>query len=106
MIQGVNCILLAVIFLGLPAVAGEQFWKWQVSSVPLARRLIFLGLTLAVVGNAGIALRLVKGRKERRLCWEWAGIFIGLLLVQYVYVRGCFNFNWLRQALLWLQNHI
>jgi len=40
------------------------------------------------------------------LCWEWAAVFVGLLLVQYAYLRGYFNFNWLKQTLLWLQKHL
>ena len=105
LIQCVNCVLLAIIFFGIPAVAGMQFWDWQISSVPLARRLMFGGLALAAAGNAVAALGLIKGRKERKLCWEWTAVFIGLLLVQYAYLRGYFNFNWLKQTLLWLQKH-
>jgi hypothetical protein len=105
LIQCVNCVLLAIIFFGIPAVTGEQFWRWQISSVPLARELMLWGLALAAAGNAAAVVGLVKGRKERKLCWEWAGVFAGLLLVQYAYIRGDFDFNWLRQALLWLQNH-
>ena len=105
LIQCVNCVLLAIIFFGIPAVTGVQFGDWQISSVPQARRLMLWGLALAAAGNAVAALGLIKGRKERKLCWEWAAIFIGLLFVQYAYLRGYFNFNWLKQTLLWFQKH-
>jgi hypothetical protein len=105
LIQCVNCVLLAIIFFGITAVAGMQFGNWQISSVPLARRLMFGGLALAATGNAVAALGLIKGRKERKLCWEWTAVFIGLLFVQYACLRGYFNFNWLKQTLLWLQKH-
>ncbi len=105
LIQCVNFVLLAIIFFGLPAVAGAQFGDWQVSPVSQARRLMWWGLALAVAGNAVAALGLIKSRKERKLCWEWAAVFIGLLLVQYAYLHGYFNFNWLKQTLLWLQKH-
>jgi hypothetical protein len=105
LIQCVNCVLLAIVFLGIPAVTGEQFWKWRISSVPLAHQLMLWGLTLAATGNAMAALMLIKSRKERKLCWEWTGVFIGLLLVQYAYIRGYFNFNWFKNTLLWFQNH-
>ncbi|HUA67340.1 MAG TPA: hypothetical protein VMA13_02225 [Candidatus Saccharimonadales bacterium] len=104
LIHCVNCALLAVVFLGIPAVTGEQFWGWQVSSVSLAHELILWGLALAVMTNVVIALGLVKRRKERKLCWEWMGVFVGLLLLTYLYIRGCFNFNWLKNMLLWFQN--
>jgi hypothetical protein len=105
LIQCVNCVLLAIIFFGIPAVTGVQFGDWQISPVPQARRLMLWGLALAVAGNAVAALGLIKGRKERKLCWEWTAVFIGLLFVQYAYLRGYFNFNWLKQTLLWFQKH-
>jgi hypothetical protein len=105
LIQCVNCVLLAIIFFGIPAVTGAQFGDWQISSVPQARRLMLWGLALAVAGNAVAALGLIKGRKERKLCWEWTAVFIGLLFVQYAYLRGYVNFNWLKQALRWFQKH-
>jgi hypothetical protein len=105
LIQSVNFVLLAIIFFGLPAVTGAQLGHWQISAAPQVQRLMFWGLALAAAGNAVAALGLIKSRKERKLCWEWAAVFIGLLLVQYAYLHGYFNFNWLKQALLWLQKH-
>jgi len=105
LIQCVNCVLLAIIFFGIPAVAGAQLGHWQIAAVPQVQRLMFCGLVFAVAGNVVAALGLIKSRKERKLCWEWAAVFIGLLFVQYTYRRGWFNFNWLKQTLLWLQKH-
>ena len=105
LIQCVNCVLLAIIFFGIPAVAGAQFGSWQIALVPQVQRLMFWGLVLAVAGNVVAALGLIKSRKERKLCWEWAAVFAGLLFMQYAYLRGYFNFNWLKQMLLWLQKH-
>jgi hypothetical protein len=56
LIQCVNCVLLAIIFFGIPAVTGRQFGDWQISSVPQARRLILWGLALAAAGNAVAAM--------------------------------------------------
>ena len=105
LIQCVNCVLLAIIIFGIPAVTGAQFGGWQISAVPQARRLMLWGLALAAAGNVVAALRLIKSRKERKLCWEWMVVFIGLLFVQYACLRVYFNFNWLKQTLLWLQKH-
>ena len=105
LIQCINCVLLAIIFFGIPAVTGMQLGNWQISAVPQARRLMFWGLALAAAGNAVAALGLIKSRKERKLCWEWAAVFVGLLFVQFAYLRGYFNFNWLKRTLLWLQKH-
>jgi len=98
----VNCALLAVVLLGVPEIAGVRFWRLEISSLPAARTLMFWGLAMAAAANAGAALFLVKGRKERKLCWLWAAIFGALLGGEYAYERGCFNFGWLKRALLWL----
>jgi hypothetical protein len=105
LIQCVNGVLLAVIFPGISAITGVQIWDWQISSVSQARELMLWGLALAAMGNALVALGLIKSRKQRKLCWEWAWVFTGLLLFQYAYLRGCFNFNWLKDMLLWFQSH-
>jgi hypothetical protein len=98
-----NCVLLAVVLVGVPEVAGERFWDWRISSVPVMRTLTLWGLALAAAANAGAALFLIKGGKERKLCWEWAAIFGALLGAECAFVRGWFNFDWLKQTLLWLQ---
>ena len=64
---------------------------------------MFGGLVLAAAGNTVAALGLIKSRKERKLCGEWAAVFAVLLLVQYAFNRNYINFDWLKQSLLWLQ---
>jgi hypothetical protein len=94
-----------VIFIGLPAATRAQWGNWQISANTQTQWLMFWSLALAAAGNIVAALGLVKDRKERKLCWEWAAVFIGLLFVLFAYLRGYFNFNWLKQTLLWLQKH-
>ena len=100
-----NCGLLAVAISGVPEVAGVRFWHWQISSIAVAQTLMLWGLALAAAGNAAAARFLVKGRKERRLCWEWAAIFGALLGVEYAFVRGWLDLHWLQRVLLRLQKH-
>jgi hypothetical protein len=104
LIKCVNCAVLIVILIGVPAVASAQFWHWQISSAPTARTLTFWGLVLAASGNVLVATIFLKGRKEQALCAEWTFVFAGLWLLEYAFVRGDFNFDWLKQILLWLQN--
>ena len=99
----VNCALLVIAFIGVPEVASARFGHWQISSLSAKQTLTMWGLALAAIGNAGAALFLVKGRKERKLCWEWAVVFAVLLGAEYAFVRGWFNFDWLKQVLLRLQ---
>ena len=105
-IQCLNGALLVLVFIGLPAATRAQWWGWQISSGPQSQQLMLCGLALAAAGNLVAALGLVKSRKERRLCWEWTAVFAGLLLMQYAFCRGYFNFDWLKRALLWLQKQL
>lgn len=98
-----NSTLLALLLIGAPGIAGRRFGNWEISSVPVVRTLMFWGLTLAAAGNGLAALMLVKGRKDRKLCWEWTAVFVALLGVEYAFVCGWLHFHWLQRALLWLQ---
>ena len=100
-----NCALLVTVLIGVPDVAGARFWHWQISPTSAEQKLMLWGLTFASAGNAVAALFLIKGRKERKLCWLWAAIFSALLLAYWAFVRGWFNFRWLQNVLLWLQKH-
>jgi len=105
LIIAANSALLALLLIGLPAATRAQLGDWQISSVSTGQQLLLWGLAVATAGNILAALAFVKGRKGKMLCWEWAAVFGGLLLACHGYLRGYFNFNWLKQALLWLQKH-
>jgi hypothetical protein len=100
-----NGAWLALLLIGVPAVAGRRLWNWEISSVPVAQTSMFWGLALAAAGNGFAALFLIKGRKDGKLCWEWAAVFVVLLGAECAFVRGWINFHWLQRALLWLQQH-
>jgi riboflavin transporter FmnP len=106
LIIAANCVLLVVMLLGVPEVCGVRFWSLEVSSVPIAHTLMFWGLMLAAALNAGAAKYLVKGKKDRNLCWLWAAIFMALVGAEFGYERGWFTFNWLKRALLWMQSKL
>jgi hypothetical protein len=102
-IQCLNGALLVLLFIGLPAATRAQWGNWQISPGAQSQWLMFWGLVLAAAGNTAAALGLIKSRKERKLCGEWAAVFAALLLVQYAFNRGYINFDWLKQSLRWLQ---
>jgi len=106
LIKCANFALLIIIVIGLPAVTRARLGRLQITSAPKLQLLLFWGLALALAGNAAGASFLVKGRKERLLCWEWAAVFGALLFAYAAFVLGYFNFNWLKIFLLWLQNHL
>jgi hypothetical protein len=101
-----NCALLVILLIGLPAATREHFGNVQLSSASTGRLLMFSGLGIAAAANIFAALILIKGRRQKIVCWEWAAIFGALLLAYYGFTRGWFNFDWLKKILLWLQNHL
>ena len=105
LIKCVNCALLIIIVIGVPAVTRAQFWNVQIVSAPKLQLLSFWGLSLALGGNILAAAFLFKGRKERMLCWEWAAVFGALLFAYCAFVLGYFKFDWLKNILLWVQSH-
>jgi len=104
-IQLINSFLLIVILIGIPAITSARFGNLQLSSAPKAHRLTLWGLALAAAANVIAAVSVAKGRKERVVCGWWIAGFLALLAVEYLHFNGYFNFNWLKQALLWVQNH-
>jgi len=104
-IQLVNSFLLIVILIGIPAITSARFGNLQLSSAPKAHRLTLWGLALAAAANAIAAVSVAKGRKEQVVCGWWVAGFLALLAVEYLHFNGYFNFNWLKQALLWVQSH-
>jgi hypothetical protein len=106
LIIAVNCALLVLLLIGLPAATRDQFGNVQLSSAATNRMMMFTGLGIAAGLNVFGALFLIKARKQKIICWEWAGVFGALLLVYYAFLRGYFNFEWLKKTLLWLQHHL
>ncbi|HVU09075.1 MAG TPA: hypothetical protein VHG89_11080 [Verrucomicrobiae bacterium] len=105
MIKCVNCALLVIILIGIPAITRAQFGNLQVTSTSKSRQLIFTGLIFAAVVNVLLAL-FIKNRKDRVLCWEWAAAFSILTGVEWAMVVGYLHFDWLKRFLLWLQQKI
>ena len=105
LIIAANGALLVFLLIGFPAATRAQVGNLQFSSASTGQRLMFLELGIATAGNIFAALFFIKGRKEKILCWEWAAGFGALLLAHWAVTRGYFNFDWLKNFLLWLQAH-
>jgi hypothetical protein len=100
-----NCVLLLFLLVGLPAATREQVGNLQLSHASTGRFLMFVGLGIAVAANLLAALYLIKNRKQKIVCWEWAAVFAALLVAYYGFTQGYFDFVWLRKFLVWIQNH-
>ena len=91
-----NCALLILLLIGLPAATRAQLGGVQFSSAATGQLLKFWGLGIAGAANIFFALLFFKERKHRILCWEWAALFGALWLAYFGFVRGWFDFEWLK----------
>jgi len=106
LIKCINCALLILIVIGIPAITRIEFHGLDLGSAPKLHLLLFCTLGLALGLNILAATFLVKNKKDRLVCWEWAAIF-GILLFAYcAFVFGYFNFDWLKNFLLRLQSDL
>lgn len=105
-IKCVNCALLVIILIGVPSATSARFGDMQISSAPTMQMVTLWGFCFAAVGNILTATIFIKSRKEQSLCAQWAFVFGGLLLLEYLFIHGYFNFEWLKQFLQWLQKHL
>jgi hypothetical protein len=100
-----NVFLLVLIVIGIPAITSLRFGSIRLSSDPKLQMLTLTGLGLAAATNLVGALFAVTDKKGRRACWTWALLFGLILAVEYCYFRSYIRFGWLKEALLWVQNH-
>ncbi len=106
LIQLLNWTALVLILVGIPAITSLQFGSLQLGSVPIARQLILGGCTLSVALNFLGAVWLAKGKRARNLCRNWAFVMAALLLVHVLLFKGYIHFDWLKESLLWLRDHL
>lgn len=106
LVNSVNAALLVVIFIGVPAVTRAQLGNLEISSAPTAQNVMLGGLIFAVVINVLGAILFAPGPKAKISCAKWTCIFAGLLFLEYAFIRGWFNFHWLKQFLLWLEKYL
>jgi hypothetical protein len=99
LIKCVNCALLVLIVIGIPAMTQVKFGSYEIGSGPKYKLLLFWSLALALVLNIAVTFFL-KNKKDRVLCWEWAAVFGVVLFAYCAFAFGYFNFDWLRNFLL------
>ena len=99
LIKCVNCALLIIVAIGIPAITHVEFRGLEIGSVRIYKLLLFWALGLALAFNLFAASFLVKSRKDRLVCWEWAAVFGVLFFAYSAFVFGYLNFNWLKDIL-------
>ena len=105
LIKCINCALLIIIAIGIPAITHVEFRGLEIGSEHIYKLLLFWGLGLALALNLLAASFVIKTRKDRLLCWEWAAVFGVLFSAYAAFAFGYFNFDWLKNFLLRLQNY-
>jgi hypothetical protein len=106
LIKCANCAVLVLIVIGIPSITRVEFRGLEIGSDEKLRLLLFWSFALAIGLNLFAGLFLVKSKKERLLCWEWAAVFGVLLFAYCAFVFGYLNFDWLKNFLLRLQSHL
>ena len=101
-IKLVNLAWLVLVLIGLPAATHAQIADWNIGPASTSKNLVSGGLALGALANFVMAI-LQKKKKDRILWWEWMAIFTALLIVQYGYANGYFNFDWLKHTLQWIR---
>jgi hypothetical protein len=105
LIKCANCAFLVLVVVGIPAITHVQFRSILIGSAPTLQLLSFWSLALALALNAGAASFVIKSRKDRMLCWEWAAVYGVLLFAYSAFVLGYLSFDWLKRFLLRLQHY-
>jgi hypothetical protein len=100
LIKCVNFALLVLVVIGIPAMTRVEFHGLQLGSAQKLQLLLFWALALALCLNIAAASFVLKAKKERVLCWEWAAVYGVLLFAYCAFVFGYFNFDWLKNLLL------
>lgn len=100
-----NSVWLLLILIGVPNITGLQFGKLFVSATLEFRMLTLGGLGMGIAANL-FGAWMLRGNKQRRACWKWAGAHAGLLVINYLVFNGQIHFEWLKDTLLWLKKTI
>jgi len=66
---------------------------------------MFLGLAIGITFNVLAATLLPSGVKTKEVCAKWALILGSLLLLEYGFIHGYLNFDWLKKGLRWIQKY-
>jgi hypothetical protein len=101
MIQLLNCALVVIILIGIPAICSIHIGKLQLSSSPLWKDLTLWGLALAAGLNLLGAALLATKPKAKTLFFKWTLFHSLLFAVEFLFFAGYIHFNWLKNFLLW-----
>jgi uncharacterized membrane protein YfcA len=100
LIHLINAGLLIMVFIVFPAISGRNLGSLRISDHSVLFQLTVGGLCLAIALNVVLAWTAVRTRKERALCFGWAGLFGLLLGVVFGQASGWLHFGWLKEWLL------
>jgi hypothetical protein len=77
-----------------------QFRSYLIGSAPKLQLLLFWSLAIALGLNIFAGSFLIKAKKDRVMCWEWAALYGALLFAYCAHTFGYLNFDWLKNLLL------
>ena len=106
MIHLLNWAFLVIILVGFPTVTSMRIVGLQLTAVKIFQQLTLCGFAVAIAANLAAAFFFTRKRRFERLYYNWALVHGALLVFVYLLFNQVINFEWLKQALLWLKNQV
>jgi hypothetical protein len=101
LIHLVNAGILILVFIMFPAITRRNLGSLRLSDHSVLYQLTVAGLCAGILFNTALAWTVARTRKDRALCWGWAGLLGSFLLLVVAHAMGWLHFRWLKEWLLW-----
>ncbi len=103
LIQSLNSIWLAIIFIGIPAVSSLRLGTLQISSRPVWHMLTLWGVVIALGFNFLVYWKWTRTKTDRKMCLRWMFGYTFLGVTFFAYSEKWIGFKWLKELLLGLK---
>ena len=103
--QILNWTGLAIVLVGLPAVASARFGSLRLTADETAWLLMMGGAGMMAALNAVAGWKLARGAVAKS-CRRWTAVHIAFGVFLWLVSEDQVEFGWLKDALLWLRDQI
>lgn len=99
-----NGAWLFLVLVGVPAITSRHIGSIRLTSTPEAQMLTLWALGISAIANLVARQWLVKGKKAKTVCQNWAVLHAVILAFEYLHFKKLVHFEWLKNTLLWLKD--